>query len=86
VRVFLIVLMAGVLSTFGLLARAKDDEALARRQALAERYVELAVGDNLRKAFEEYTDTIMKSGGADFAEERAWMRENLPDMLLRMIE
>lgn len=82
-RVFA-VLFAAVLMVAG--PALAQDEGASRRMALAERYVQLSVGDHLADVLEaQVRDELLKTDNLPAAE-RAWMAENMPGILMRAME
>lgn len=63
-----------------------QDAGLARRHALAERYVELVQTDSLGKIVSGVMEEALASEGDMPDDMRAFMREQLPIYLLRMVE
>lgn len=63
-----------------------QDAAAARRTVLAERYVQLSVGDHLATVMEtQIQDELLKTDDLPAAE-RAWMVANMPDILIRAMD
>lgn len=66
-------------------AAAQDGDG-ARRLELAERYIELSIGDNISKSVAAMIDSEIASDTAMGEDERRWMRANMPDLMMGMIE
>jgi hypothetical protein len=78
------VLFAAVLMVAG--PALAQDEGAARRTALAERYVQLSVGDHLADVLETQIENELLKTDDLPAAERAWMAANMPDILMRAME
>ncbi|WP_292158490.1 DUF2059 domain-containing protein [Brevundimonas sp.] len=65
---------------------ATPDPGQARREGLAARYIELSLGGNVREQVESWIETDLSQADDMTAEERAWMRSNMPNLILAMIE
>lgn len=75
----------GLWLVIGSAAVAQEDPGLERRQVLAERYIELSMGDGLEKALDAFVAEMIAESGDTRSEEAVWMRANLPDLVLRLV-
>jgi len=66
-------------------AVAQDNDA-ARRLQLAEQYVELSLGDNVAKLVGQVVEEELAASPDMSDRERAWMRANMPPMILEAID
>jgi hypothetical protein len=71
--------------TFAAPSLAQDRDA-ARRLELAERYITLSMGDNVEKLVGDLIEQELATSSDIPAEERAWMRANMPPLLVTAIE
>ena len=84
----LIAVVAALLAMPSLAAAqaAAPDPDLAGRETLAVRYIELSMGGNVREQVESWIETDLSQSDDMTDEERAWMRNNMPGLMLAMIE
>jgi hypothetical protein len=66
-------------------ATAQDGPPIDR-QALAERYIALSVGDNLGKSIEAYVGELLAAEGEAEPGHVTWAEENLPGLILAMVD
>jgi len=59
-------------------AQAQDDPGLERRTAMAERYIRLTLGDDMRPLIESLIEEELAAQPHLSPEERSWHRENIP--------
>lgn len=79
-------LLAAILSlAFAVPAFAQDSDA-ARRLELAERYITLSIGENVEKVVGELIERELATSSDIPEAERAWMRANMPPLILVAIE
>ena len=64
---------------------AQENDA-ARRLQLAEQYVELSLGDNVAKMVGQVIEEELAASPDMSDRERAWMRANMPPMILEAID
>ncbi|HEV2080888.1 MAG TPA: DUF2059 domain-containing protein [Brevundimonas sp.] len=57
---------------------AAQDRGLERRTELAERYIRLSLGDDLRPMIESVIEQQLASDGGLTPEQRGWYRSNMP--------
>lgn len=81
---FLIALFL-MLSATALPAKAQDSVS-PDQQALASRFIELSLGDNLSKAMNDYIDQMVAADSNLEPDQADWMRANLPAAALDMVE
>lgn len=65
---------------------AAQEAADADREVLAERYIQLAVGDNLSKSIEAYVAELLAADASADPDQTEWAEQNLPGLMLAMID